>query len=166
MDNSTKRKRKPIPPFQIRGKTTLMRHRLTNLSHAFLLAALLTIAATAATAQQRAAAITDTPGEILRAARTIYIAPGRAVEANYLQYKLLRTDALADWGISIVEDKDAADLHLAVEQVRLNYIFRITDPRTSTIVVSGKVVAVNDPVAADFLGTEIIKRMRNVRRLR
>lgn len=150
-----------------------MRHQLTNLSYAFLLAALLTVAATGATAQQRAASTTTTtaaaavtPGEILRAARTLYIAPGRAVEANYLQYKLLRTYALADWGISIVEDERAADLHLAVEQVRLNYIFRITDPRTSTIVVSGKVVAINDPVAADFLGTEIIKRMRNVRRLR
>lgn len=151
-----------------------MRHQLTNLSYAFLLAALLTVAATGATAQQRAASTTTTaaaaaavtPSEILRAARTLYIAPGRAVEANYLQYKLLRTDALADWGISIVEDERAADLHLAVEQVRLNYIFRITDPRTSTIVVSGKVVAINDPVAADFLGTEIIKRMRNVRRLR
>jgi hypothetical protein len=127
---------------------------------------LLTTAATPATAQQRATTATESPGEILRTARTLYIAPGRAVEANYLQYKLLRTDALADWGISIVEDKEAADLHLAVEQVRLNYIFRITEARTSTIVVSGKVVAINDPVAADFLGTEIIKRMRNVRRLR
>jgi len=127
---------------------------------------LTTAAATHATAQQRTTAAAATPGESLRAARTLYIAPGRAVEANYLQYKLLRTDALADWGISIVEDEQAADLHLAVEQVRLNYIFRITDPRTSTIVVSGKVVAINDPVAAEFLGTEIIKRMRNVRRLR
>jgi len=130
---------------------------------------LTTAAATHATAQQRTITTTAaaaTPGEILRTARTLYIAPGRAVEANYLQYKLLRTDALADWGISIVEDEQAADLHLAVEQVRLNYIFRITDPRTSTIVVSGKVVAINDPVAAEFLGTEIIKRMRNVRRLR
>ena len=144
-----------------------MQHRTTNLTHAFLFAVLLTTAAaTHATAQQRTTTAAATPGEILRAARTLYIAPGRAVEANYLQYKLLRTDALADWGISIVEDEQAADLHLAVEQVRLNYIFRITDPRTSTIVVSGKVVAINDPVAAEFLGTEIIKRMRNVRRLR
>ena len=107
----------------------------------------------------------STPGEILRSARTLAIRPGRAVDAKYLQYKLLRTDALADWNIAIVEDPRADDLILAVEQVRLNYIFRITDPRTSTVVVSGKVVAINDPVAADFLGKEIIKRMGEVRRL-
>lgn len=107
---------------------------------------------------------TRTPGESLRRARTLHIEPGRAVDAGYLQYKLLRTDAFTDWGISIVEDPAAADLVLKVEQARLNYIFRITDPRTSQIVTSGKVVAVNDPIAADFLGKEIIKRMREARR--
>lgn len=106
---------------------------------------------------------TNTPGEILRNARTLVIRPGRAVDAKYLQYKLLRTDTLADWNISIVEDPRAADLLLTVEQVRLNYIFRITDPQTSMVIVSGKVVAINDPVAAEFLGKEIIKRMREVR---
>lgn len=110
------------------------------------------------------AAATPTPSESLRNARTLYIEPGRAVDAGYLQYKLLRTDAFADWGISIVEDPATADLVLKVEQVRLNYIFRLTDPRTSQIVTSGKVVAINDPVAADFLGKEIVKRMREARR--
>ena len=105
-----------------------------------------------------------TPGESLRRARTLYIEPGRAVDAGYLQYKLLRTDAFTDWGISIVEDPAVADLVLKVEQVRLNYIFRLTDSRTSRIVTSGKIVAINDPVAADFLSKEIIKRMREARR--
>lgn len=116
------------------------------------------------TSTSSAVAGTPTPGESLRNARTLYIEPGRAVDAEYLQYKLLRTDAFTDWGISIVEDPAAADLVLKVEQVRLNYIFRLTDPRTSQIVTSGKVVAINDPVAADFLGREIIKRMREARR--
>ena len=126
-----------------------------------LLLCLLTLAAVAAHAQTPADR--STPGEILRNARTLTIRPGRAVDAKYLQYKLLRDRALADWNISIVEDPRAADLILAVEQVRLNYIFRITDRRTSTILVSGKVVAINDPVAADFLGKGVIKRMREVR---
>lgn len=145
-----------------------MRH---TLSIAFALCALCTASQNAA-AQNRAthntvtpaAAATPTPGESLRNARTLYIEPGRAVDAGYLQYKLLRTDAFADWGISIVEDPAAADLVLKVEQVRLNYIFRLTDPRTSQIVASGKVIAVNDPVAADFLGKEIVKRIREIRR--
>lgn len=147
-----------------------MRH---TLSIAFALCTLCAASQNAA-AQNRAtyntatppAAATPTPGESLRNARTLYIEPGRAVDAEYLQYKLLRTDALTDWGISIVEDPAAADLVLKVEQVRLNYIFRLTDPRTSQIVTSGKIVAINDPVAADFLGKEIVKRMREARKSR
>jgi len=128
-----------------------------------LLCTSLIFSVTAATQRPSAA---DTPGETLRAARTLYIRPGRAVDAKYLQYKLLRTETLSEWNISIVEDARAADLILAVEQVRLNYIFRLADRRTSTILVSGKVVAINDLVAADFLGKEIIKQMRDMRRLR
>lgn len=104
------------------------------------------------------------PGEILRAARTMYIEASRRIDARYVQYKLLKTDQLAEWGITLVEEPAAADLILRLDQSRLNYLFTITDLRTSAVVVTGKVVAINDPVAADYLGREIIRRMREVRR--
>lgn len=106
-----------------------------------------------------------TPGTTLRAARTIYLAPSSRLDVSYVQYKLLKTAQLAAWQIQIVQDARQADLILSFDQVRLNYLFTITDLRTSAVIVSGKVVAVNDPVAADFLGIEIIKRMREVRGL-
>ena len=104
------------------------------------------------------------PGETLRAARTLYIEPSLRIDRKYVQYKLLKTDQLAEWGITLVEDARGADLLLRLDQVRLNYLFTILDPSTSAVIVSGKVVAINDPVAADLLGREIIKRMREVRR--
>ena len=104
------------------------------------------------------------PGETLRAARTMYIEPSPRIDSKYVQYQLLKTDLLAEWGITLVEDADAADLVLRLDQVRLNYLFTILDPHTRAVIVSGKVVAINDPVAADYLGREIIKRMRDVRR--
>ncbi len=103
------------------------------------------------------------PGATLRRARTLYIEPSRRIDREYVQYKLLKTAQLAAWNITVVEDARAADLILRLDQKLANYLFKIVDPRTTAVIVSGKVVAINDPVAADLLGFEIIKRMREVR---
>ena len=103
------------------------------------------------------------PGATLRRARTLYIEPSRRIDREYVQYKLLKTSQLASWNITVVEDVRAADLILRLDQKLANYLFKIVDPRTTAVIVSGKVVAINDPVAADLLGFEIIKRMREVR---
>lgn len=115
------------------------------------------------TAATENASRATTPGAILREARTLFVAPSRRIDKDYVEYKLLKTPQLANWQITIVRDPRRADLILTLDQVRLNYLFTVTDPRTSAVLVSGKVVAINDPVAADFLGIEIIKRMREVR---
>ena len=103
------------------------------------------------------------PASIVREARTLYVSPRVRVDKKYLEYKLQKYTELRDWGLSIVEDERAADLILNVDQKTMNYIFSITDPRTSIVVVSGKVVAINDPVAAEYLGKEIIKKIKDVR---
>lgn len=117
----------------------------------------------AVAAASKDASTTTTPGATLRQARTLFVAPSRRIDKDYVQYKLLKTPQLANWQITIVRDPRRADLILTLDQVRLNYLFTITDPQSSAVIVSGKVVAINDPVAADFLGIEIIKRMREVR---
>src|SRR5205085_9363659 len=103
------------------------------------------------------------PASIMREARTVYVAPTEHLDRKYLEYKLMKYDELRDWNLSLVENPSAADLVITVDKTALNYIFTVTDPRTSVVVTSGKCVAVNGRVAAEFLGREIIKKFRDVR---
>jgi hypothetical protein len=103
------------------------------------------------------------PTAIMRAARTLYVAPSNHLEKTYLEYKLHKYRELDDWDLALVSDPSAADLVLTVDKTALNYIFTITDPRTSVIVTTGKCVAVNGRLAAEYLGKEIIKKIRDVR---
>jgi len=103
------------------------------------------------------------PVRIVREARTVYVRPTKHLDKKYLEYKLQKHDELRDWDLSLVEDERAADLVVSVDKSMLNYIFTISDPRSSVIVTSGKCVAVNGQVAAEYLGREIIKKLKNVR---
>ena len=103
------------------------------------------------------------PASLMRGARTIYVAPNEHLDKTYLEYKLHKHRELDGWNLVLVADPRAADLVLTVDKTALNYIFRLTDVRTSVIVTSGKCVAVNGRVAAEFLGREIIKKIGDVR---
>lgn len=104
-----------------------------------------------------------TPASIVRAARTVYVTPGEHVDSKYLEYKLQKKAEWREWGLMIVEDERKADLVLKVEKAGLNYVFRLVDPRTSVVAVSGKVVAVNKLLAAEYLGTEVVKKLKQAR---
>jgi hypothetical protein len=103
------------------------------------------------------------PGSLIRAARTVYVAPSEHVEKKYLEYKLGKYDELRDWGLVLVSDPSAADLVITIDKTALNYIFTLTDRRTSVIVTTGKCVAVNGRLAAEYLGKEIVKKMKDAR---
>jgi len=103
------------------------------------------------------------PGSLAREARTVYVAPNQHVEKRYLEYKLGKYAELRDWNLMLVSDPAMADLVLTVDKTALNYIFTLTDRRTSVIVTSGKCVAVNGRLAAEYLGKEIVKKLRDVR---
>ena len=103
------------------------------------------------------------PGSLIREARTVYVAPSEHVEKKYLEYKLGKYAELRDWGLVLVADPAMADLVLTVDKTALNYIFTLTDRRTSVIVTTGKCVAVNGRLAAEYLGREIVKKLRDVR---
>jgi hypothetical protein len=102
-------------------------------------------------------------GSLVREARAIYVAPNEHVEKKYLEYKLGKYDELREWGLVLVSDPEAADLVLTVDKTALNYIFTLTDRRTSVIVASGKCVAVNGRLAAEYLGKEIVRKIRDAR---
>ena len=104
-----------------------------------------------------------TPASIMREARTIYVRETRHLDKVYLEYKLQKFDELREWELMLVDREDAADLVIQIEKTALNYIFTIVDPRTRAIVTSGKTVAINGLVAAENLGREIIKKIRDVR---
>ena len=103
------------------------------------------------------------PGSLIREARTVYVAENRHVEKKYLEYKLGKYDELRDWGYVLVTDPSAADLVITIDKTALNYIFTLTDRRSSVIVTSGKCVAVNGRLAAEYLGKEIVKKIKDVR---
>jgi hypothetical protein len=103
------------------------------------------------------------PGSLIRQARTIYVAPNNHVEKKYLEYKLGKYAELRDWGLMLVADPAAADLVITVDKTALNYIFTLTDRHTTVIVTSGKCVAINGRLAAEYLGKEIIKKIKDVR---
>lgn len=103
------------------------------------------------------------PGALVRAARTVYVAPNNHVEKKYLEYKLGKYNELRDWGYVLVSDPAAADLVISVDKTALNYIFTLTDRRTSVIVTTGKCVAVNGRLAAEYLGKEIVKKIKDAR---
>ncbi len=118
---------------------------------------------TSRTRRAQEASEDSSPVSILREARKVYVRPGKHVDAKYLEYKLQKHAEFSAWGLVMVEDEDKADIVIKIDKTMLNYIFSVVDPETSVVVASGKVVAINKQVAAEYLGTEIIKKMRHVR---
>jgi hypothetical protein len=113
----------------------------------------------------RSAPLGDTPTDILRAARTIYISPNQHIDADYLEYKLDKLPEFGQWRLSIVKDSARADLVLEIRKTALNYIFSIVEPASSIVVAKGKVVAINGRIAAEDISHQIVKRMRTLRAL-
>ena len=117
------------------------------------------------TTARKGAPLGDTPTEILRAARTIYINPNRHIEADYLEYKLDKLPEFGQWQLSLVKMRERADLVLEIRKTALNYIFSIVEPESSIVVAKGKVVAINGRFAAEDISHQIVKRMRAIRAL-
>jgi hypothetical protein len=107
----------------------------------------------------------DTPTEILRAARTIYIIPNQHINSDYLEYKLDKLPEFGQWQLSLVKNRERADLVLEIRKTALNYIFSIVEPESSIVIAKGKVVAINGRVAAEDISHQIVKRMRAIRAL-
>ncbi|HYP00013.1 MAG TPA: hypothetical protein VER76_07470 [Pyrinomonadaceae bacterium] len=117
------------------------------------------------TARRDRAPLGDTPTDILRAARTIYISPNQHINADYLEYKLDKLPEFGQWQLSFVKDRQRADLVLEIQKTALNYIFSVVEPASSIVVAKGKVVAINGRVAAEDISHLIVKRLRALRAL-
>jgi hypothetical protein len=114
---------------------------------------------------RRAARDDESPTEILRGARTIFVAPNAHVDAEYLEYKLDKLPEFGEWRLSIVKDKEKADLVIEINKTALNYVFTVVEPASAKVVAKGKVVAINGLVAAEDISHEIVRRMKERRAL-
>lgn len=114
---------------------------------------------------RRAARDDESPTEILRRARTIFVVPNTHVDAEYLEYKLDKLPEFGEWRLAIVKDKGKADLVIEINKTALNYIFSVVEPASAKVVAKGKVVAVNGLVAAEDISHEIVRRMKEKRAL-
>ncbi|HEX8161534.1 MAG TPA: hypothetical protein VF538_06655 [Pyrinomonadaceae bacterium] len=107
----------------------------------------------------------QSPPEILRRARTVFVAPNRHVDAEYLEYKLDKLPEFGEWGLAIVKDEGKADLVIEIDRAALDYGFSVVGRASATVVARGKVVAVNGLVAAEDISHEIVRRMKERRAL-
>jgi len=108
------------------------------------------------------------PAGVLRTLRTIFVESHTIwMKGNLLQDALHVRPELSQWGIRIVDDRNAADLYIDVTRPFLTYdwVYKMISTRTGTVVGTAKVVAIDGPAAARQLAAEIVARIRSVRPL-
>ncbi len=106
------------------------------------------------------------PAELLRTCRAIMVESHTIwMKGNLLQDALHIRPELRDWGIRIVDDRAAADLYIDITRPFLTYdwVYKMIDPSTGTVVGTGKVLAIDGSAAAQRLAQEIVGRIRSVR---
>ncbi|MDT5063446.1 MAG: hypothetical protein QOH63_3905 [Acidobacteriota bacterium] len=117
------------------------------------------------TTRSRTTRAENSPTNILRTARTVYINPNEYIDTEYLEYKLDKLPEFGQWKLAFVRNVEKADLVIEIHRKALNYIFSIVDPASGIIVTKGKVVAINGLVAAEDISKEIVRKMKSTRAL-
>ena len=106
------------------------------------------------------------PAGILRSARSIFVESHTIwMKGNLLQDALYTRPETREWGIRIVDDRNEADIYIDVTRPFLTYdwIFKMIDPKTGTLLATGKVTAIDGPAAAERLAIDIVNQIRSVR---
>ena len=104
--------------------------------------------------EPKAAPVTD-PVTILRQAKLIYVRKKTAyIEATELENELRKRPEFQRWGLAITRNEVDADLILEVNRkVFTRFVYSVIDPRTNTVVASGKLSSLGGT-----LSTKIAKR--------
>jgi trypsin-like peptidase len=106
------------------------------------------------------------PAGILRSARSIFVESHTIwMKGNLLQDALYVRPEMREWGIRIVDDRNAADIYIDVTRPFLTYdwIFKMLSPKTGMVLGTGKVTAIDGPAAAQRLAIDIVNQIRSVR---
>jgi Trypsin-like peptidase domain len=126
--------------------------------------------ATIAPRQATAPASTASGGEssVLRAFKKMYVESHTIyLKGQQLQDALYVRPEVRDWGISIVDDKSAADVWVNVTRpfLTFDWVYTVSSLRSGEVLAKGKVIAWDGPLAAPQLAAEIVKDIRNARPL-
>jgi S1-C subfamily serine protease len=108
------------------------------------------------------------PKDVLRTCRTIFVESHTIyLKGNLLQDALYTRPEIREWGIRIVDDRATAEVYIDVTRpfLTFDWVYKMIDNRTGTVLATGKVVAWDGPIAAPQLAGEIVGRIRGVRPL-
>lgn len=103
---------------------------------------------------------------ILRSARSIFVESHTIwMKGNLLQDALYVRPEMREWGMKIVDDRHGADIYVDVTRPFLTYdwIFKMINPKTGTVLGTGRVTAIDGPAAAQRLAIDIVNQIRNTR---
>lgn len=89
------------------------------------------------------------------------------MKGNLLQDALYVRPELREWGIRIVDERNTADVYIDITRPFLTYdwVYKMINTRTGTVLATGKVLALDGPAAAQRLALEIVGRIRGARPL-
>ena len=116
-----------------------------------------------------AAVLKTDPGEILRAARIVYVSSNTSYfEAVQLQNELRKQPDFTNWGMTIVDGYEGykvADIRVEVDRPLFTYTFtyKMTDGRTNVVLATGKITAFDGNGAAPKVAKRIAEDIRKVR---
>jgi S1-C subfamily serine protease len=113
-----------------------------------------------------AAVVTSSAQGILRAARTIHIASrSMYFTPDSLEKALAGQKGFESLGLVIVKDMRVADLLITVDRPLFTYTFTysVTDPRTSRVLDSGKVTAIDGGAAGARIAKQLVNKWAKAR---
>lgn len=106
------------------------------------------------------------PVTVLRTCRSIFVESHTIyLKGNQLQDALYTRPELREWGIRVIDDRQAADVYIDVTRpfLTFDWVYKMMDNRTGSVLATGKVVAWDGPIAAPQLASEIVKHIRGAR---
>lgn len=115
------------------------------------------------TSESSAARAID-PVTILRQAKLIYVRKKTVyIEATELEHELRKRAEFQRWGLAITRNEADADLILEVNRkVFTRFVYSVIDPRTNTVVASGKLSSLGGTLSTK-IAKRFIEQMQRVR---
>lgn len=106
-----------------------------------------------------------TPHDILKASKTIYVNSwSETFKAIHLVNALRKKNELNEWGLTLVDEQDLADLIIRIEHVTFTwkYTFSISSQRAGVIVATGSVIVWDGNLGADHMANRVIEKLKKV----
>jgi hypothetical protein len=106
------------------------------------------------------------PAKLLMSSRTLYITSHSNVfKSVQLVNELRKRGELTDWNLSLVDEREVADLIMEIEHVPLTweFPFSIKHQRTGVVISAGKIYAWGGSDGAQLMAARVIERFTKLR---